>query len=116
MSGSTPAAARTFNTPIWAQPRAAPPPRAMPILGLLILPRWKAHAETVCRLTAANGHVRACSGLAECDELAAANATLNSLRFPLRHQHDHRSDQGRIGAPRRRSAATDRRRSRRGGP
>ena len=44
MSGSSPAAARVLSTPIWAQPRAAPPPRAIPIVGLVVLTMDKAQA------------------------------------------------------------------------
>src|SRR5215469_17071447 len=103
MSGWRPAVTRVFNTPIWAQPRAAPPPSAMPIVGLLMLSRWEAYAGTICRLMAADGHIWASTDLAECDSLAAVYTTPNSLRFPLRRQHDHRPRPGRIGAPRRRN-------------
>src|SRR5919107_5902589 len=34
-SGTMPASVRTRNTPIWDQPRAAPPPRARPILAFV---------------------------------------------------------------------------------
>ena len=44
ISGSSPAAIRLFSTPICAQPRAAPPPRAMPIVGLAVLTMLKAPA------------------------------------------------------------------------
>src|SRR5215472_325994 len=81
----------------------------MPIVGLLMLSRWEAYAGTICRLMAADGHVWASTGLAECDSLAAVYTTPNSLRFPLRRQHDHRYRLGRIGAQTRRNAAKDRR-------
>ncbi len=65
--------------------------------------RSRPHATILLTLT----------GVAECDDLAADHITPNSLRFPLRHQHDGKRSLDRTVALRRRSAATHRRRARR---
>ena len=84
ISGSSPAAIRLFSTPICAQPRAAPPPRAMPIVGLA----GTHHAQGPSRRGSGRSRPHPTillfqTGVAECDESSRGSYYSELFKVPF---------------------------------